>query len=182
MKKINVIIAISLIAILFIVSCQKDNVKVGKSTIKVKSNSTAHKIGGFKSLGFNGSYLLASQVGHTSIECKNSCITIGGIKTHFNCQGFGNKCSLNASINVSKVQPDNPNDPYYYAIGLNNDEPSNDSIYNMPDRSFYIEDVNLENGYIWLNVPAQILFRDIESGDFIYRNITFTKERLFENI
>ncbi len=67
-------------------------------------------------------------------------------------------------------------------MGLNDYEPIENDTYNMPARSFYIENTEFENGYIWMNIPAQILERDPENNQFRYFDISFTNEAVFENL
>ena len=181
MKKIKVSIAIFCIAIIFIISCQKDKTLVNSNPKKVKSSSTAQKTVGLKSSGYGGTYVLSSHVGHTAAQCSNSCSVVNGVKRHLSCQSFGNICNFVANINISKVLPDNNEDPYYNAIGVNSDEPTTENTFMMPARSFYIENNNFENGYIWLNIPEQTLVRNNEN-EFIYYNITFTSEILFDDL
>ena len=44
------------------------------------------------------------------------------------------------------------------------------------------DDCYYENGYIWMNIPAQVLIRDIETGQYSFNNITFTTNQLFGNL
>lgn len=182
MKKIKVSFAIFCIAIIFISSCQKDKTLVNSISNKTKSNSTAFKIGGLKTSGFEGSYMLSSLIGHNVSVCNGKCIYINGTYYHVNCQGYGSTCNISAHVSITKAQPNNDSDPYYIGIVDNTDEPSTDSIFNMPSRSFYIENTEYENGYIWLNVPEQILLRDEFTHKFIYYYITFTTEQVYENL
>ena len=183
MKKSNVILVLGCIIGISFTSCLKDNesVLIHKNCL---SSATAQKlitISTKSNSGFSGNYVLSAKAGHSSSDCNSSCITFGGIKRHVNCQGFGNNCAAVASVSVSKVEPENSNDPNYTAIGLNDYEPSDDTIYNMPARSYYIQNNEFENGYIWLNIPSQILERDYVSHQFLYFKISFTNQALFED-
>jgi hypothetical protein len=184
MKKINVIAMMILVMGLIAVSCikEKENVNDCKKQLKT---ATAKKISNLNlkvSTDFSGSYSLFSKVGHTANSCNNNCIMIGGKRVHVNCQGAGNICDSRASISVYKANPENPENIYYNAIGLNDYEPTDDTTFYMPDRSYYIENDCIENGYIYLNIPSQILRRDSSSNQFIYFKITFTETALFENL
>ena len=182
MKTIKMFFAILCIAIIFISSCQKDKTLVSSNAKKIKSNSTAIKLGGLKTSGFVGTYMLSSLIGHSISECHGKCIYFNGTYYHANCQGYGNTCNITTHISITKANPNNDSDPYYIGICDNNDEPSSDSIFNMPARSFYIENTEYENGYIWLNIPEQILLRDEFTHKFNYNYITFTTEQVYENL
>jgi len=184
MKKVLSLVAAISFAIVLISSCQKDNVSVNNTPSTIKSNSIAQKLGGLKGLkssNLEGIYSLSSVVGHKSTDCGNACIMINGIRTHIDCQYWGSTCSLYAKINVSKVDPKDDKDPYYSAIAMSVFEPSDDSIFFMPNRSFLFKSDTFDKGYIWLNIPKQKLVRDKETNLFLYNNITFTYEQLYEN-
>ena len=181
MKKVLSLVAAISFAIVLISSCQKDNVTVNNSSNEVKSNSLAEKTGGLKSTGFEGGYNLSSVVGHSSTDCGNACIMINGIPGHIDCQYWGSKCSFTANVNVIKTNPRNPSDPYYFATGTSAYQPTDDSIFFMPNRSFMIKNGNYINGYIWLNIPEQKLVRNSTNNLFTYYNITFTTNQLFIN-
>lgn len=182
MKKTNVIFVVICLVGLWLVSCVKENDGINTNEKQIDKSSTAQLLKRMKTNSFAGSYLLASKVGHKSSECGGKCKKFGGIWGHSDCQGFGSECNLRASVNISKSNPDNPSDIYYTGTGINDYEPIEDSIFAMPARSLYIVDESQENGYIWLNIPEQELQRDKESNQFIYKEITFTTEPLFENL
>lgn len=182
MKKSSVIFVMICLIGLWLVSCVKENDGINTNVKQTDKSATAQLLKRLKTNSFAGTYLLAAKVGHKSSVCNNSCICVNGKRVHLNCQGYGSECSLRASVNVSKVIPDDNSDIYYTAMGINDYEPIEDSTFNMPARSFYIEDENLENGFVWLNIPEQVLLRDDETNLFVYKDITFTAEPLFENL
>ena len=184
MKKLNVFVMMACAIGIMATSCVKEN-ETANSSKKQEKTATAKKSGNFNlktSTDFSGSYSINSKVGHNSTDCNNSCRMIGGVRCHVNCQGFGNICNAIASISVSKVNPENPENIYYKAIGLNDYEPTDEDTFYMPARSYYIEDDNSENGYYYMNISEQILERDKSNNQFIYLNITFTDTSLFENL
>jgi hypothetical protein len=69
----------------------------------------------------------------------------------------------------------------YNGKGLNDYEPTDMIDFNMPARSFYLGADFSEEGYCWLNIPEQLLERDHTTNNFIYKDITFTREQIFEN-
>ena len=163
-------------------SCVKENETANKAP-KQACTTTAVKIAASSlktTPGFTGSYVLYSRAGHNSSECGGGCVYAGGVRKHLNCQGFGSSCGLKASVCISKLDVDSSNN--YVAIGLNDFEPTDEDAFYMPARSFYIEDETTENGYYWLNIPEQVLVRDTLSNQFLYYNLSFTEDALFENL
>jgi hypothetical protein len=182
MKKVNVFLVMVCLFGIWAASCVKENETVNTNRKKEKGNSTAMLIKKLKANVFEGSYLMVSKAGHTSNDCGGKCKYFNGIWVHVNCQGFGNECNFRASINISKNLPEDSTDNYYSGIGLYENEPIEDSTYEMPERSFYFESEEFENGFIWINIPEQVLIRNTESSMFIYDSITFTVDPLYENL
>ncbi|MFZ4401450.1 MAG: hypothetical protein ACOYO1_15550 [Bacteroidales bacterium] len=131
-----------------------------------------------KSNSYEAVYVLTTNAGHKSSDCGGGCRTINGIRYHADCQGWGSTCTLKATVSVSMIANSNK----YIGHGLNDYEPIDEDTYNMPDRSFYVENANFENGHGWLNIPAQILQRDNNTHEFIYKDIVFTTEALYKNL
>lgn len=181
MKKQRILVMICLVS-LWVVSCVKDNETQNTKIKKADKTSTAKILKRLKSNSFEGAYLLQSRVGHDKSVCGSACRSANGIPYHVDCEGGGTACLLRASINISKVIPDNPDDIYYIGIGINSYEPKEDSNYYLPSRSLYIEDEGFENGFIYLNIPEQLLKREEESNLFIYKDITFSESPLFDNL
>jgi len=182
MKKQRILVMICLFG-LWIVSCVKENETPNTKVKEIDKTSTAQLLKHLKTNTYEGAYLMNSHSGHTASDCGGNCTVLNGVRTHVDCQGAGNKCGLIATINISKNKPDDVTDIYYNGIGINNYEPIDEgSTFNMPARSLYIEDDNFENGFIYLNIPEQILQRNEETNLFIYKDITFSDSPLFENL
>ena len=184
MEKTNVILGMLCMVGIMASSCVKEKENENENhNEKVKTNSsTAKLVTHLKSTSFAGTYSLASQVGHNSSDCGGKCKFINGEWSHLDCQGNGNICSCKASVCISKVVPDNPEDIYYFGMGLNDYEPIEAESFSMPARSFYIENIEFENRYTWINIPGQELQRDKETKQFIYKEVTFTDKAMFENL
>ncbi len=181
--KTNVILGMVCLVGILATSCVKENVVVNDAKNAVNS-ATAQRMSTLhlkSSSNYSGNYTLSAKVGHSSSECNGCCITYVGKKYHIDCQGFGSNCTSKANVNISKVEPDNPENQEYTATGLNDFEPTDEVVYSMPARSYYIEDNSSETGFIWINIPEQMLERDDESNQFVYFNITFTNEAMFKN-
>jgi len=181
MKKTNVILVMVCLIGLWVVSCVKDNETSNTKMKKVDKDFTAQLLKKMKTNGFEGTYLMLFKVGHKSTQCGGKCKSGPNGCYHQNCSGWGNECGGRATINISKNIPDDIYDVYYTGIGLYDYEPIEDSTFSMPGRSLFIEGENFENGYIYLNIPEQELVRDTESNQFIYKDITFSLDPLFEN-
>jgi hypothetical protein len=188
MKKSNVILVMLSVMGIITASCVKENETTSQAP-KQASTATAVKIAAASlkttpgnSSGYLGTYVLSARAGHSSSECGGGCVLAGGVRKHLNCQGFGSSCGLKASVCISKVKTDSSSTSAYIAIGLNDYEPTDEHVFYMPARSFYIEDETTKNGYIWLNIPEQVLERDAENNQFVYYNISFTENALFENL
>ncbi|MCX6230534.1 MAG: hypothetical protein NTZ33_03220 [Bacteroidetes bacterium] len=189
MKKINsILVLLSLVGIIT-TSCMKDNDLPNPTNQKQLNTPTAEILKKHKSAenltaavlpggGFEGIYQLTSNVGHTSADCGGKCRYMNGVYYHANCQGFGNACTLRASVSVDFI----PSTHKYIGKGLNDYEPTDETSFLMPDRSFKVEDKNNDDGYIWLNIPAQILLRNPVSHQFIYNDITFSETQLYPNL
>ena len=168
-------------------SCVKENTKEDiKEIIPQKDVPTAtgqritmEKTSGGSSDILEADYVLSASVGHNSTDCNNSCTMVGGVTCHVNCQGWGSICNSTATVNVKKAAGKSHS---YQATTLNNYGPTDGLTYNMPARSFYIAYAGFTNGYIWLNVPAQILQRNNINQYFHYSNISFTSQALYSNL
>ena len=187
MKKINVIlIMLSLIGIVT-TSCVKENTKESKNEIIAqKEVHTAtgkrikmNKVSEDPNDVYVAAYELSASVGHNSSDCSNSCTMVGGVTCHVNCQGWGSTCNSTATVSVRKATAKSTT---YEAITLTDYGPTDELTYNMPARSFYIADSEFDNGYIWLNVPAQLLVRTTLSEPFTYADLSFTDQALFLNL
>ena len=182
MKKVNVFLVMVCLFGIWLTSCVKDNETDNTKLKKIKTNSSAILINRLKTNSNMGSYQLFSYVGHKSSDCGGKCKYYNGVYFHADCQGYGSECSLSSKVNISKNIAEDPTDIYYTATGIYDYEPTEEESFNMPARSFYFINETFENGYIWINIPEQVLQRNKESNMFIYKEITFTVDPLFNNL
>jgi len=162
MKRALILISFSILCF----ACSKN--ENGETTESVLSN-TAELISDTKGEVFYG---LTFSVGHSGSGC-GGCVTVGGQHTHVDCQGTGNACKIGAKMGVSS----NSRDGIYLGIIGDPDELTDGESFLMPDRSLYIIGSNGE----FLNIPEQIVFRDEETGAFIFYDIFFSDVQMFEN-
>ena len=114
-------------------------------------------------------------IGHTAAQCNNSCVYDNGKYRHIDCMGFGQNCTQNQRLTLKSV-----GDGTYYATTLNADEITALDFFYMPDRSMYagIDEKNLE---IWINIPAQVSYKDKETKQFTYREVFITDQQFYPN-
>lgn len=181
MKKSNLFLVMVCLVGLWATSCVKDNDIVNTNEKNVDRSTTAQLLKQLKTSAFEGMYVMSYKVGHKSTVCGGKCTWSGNGWVHQDCMSYGSDCSKSSTVSVSKNIPDDITDIYYTATGIYEYEPTEDSIFYLPARSLYIENDTCENGYIWLNIPEQVLRRNEVSNQFIYNEISFTAEPLFEN-
>ena len=117
-------------------------------------------------------YGITTQVGHSGSGC-SGCVNIGGNCIHLDCQGTGTDCSVKAIMEIS----DSGEISFYYGTIENPDELTYEDFFLMPDRSLYIMGSNGQ----FLNIPEQTVYRDEETGAFIFYDIFFSDNQMFVN-
>lgn len=163
MKKI---VLLSLLSCFAILSCKKTDMKHVSNfeSTAVLSEETAK--------GTN--YLLYFQTGHKASECRG-CVTMNGVSFHVECMGPGNEC-LNSSL-VSLIQ-NSGND--YTATTLDSTALTSEAFFNMPDRSLFVG-YDDKNNEMWLNIPAQLVFRDSTTQQFTFTGLYYSNAQVYEN-
>jgi len=162
MKRILILISVFILCF----ACSKN--ENGDATESLLSN-TAKLISDTKG---GDIYLLGFSVGHSGSGC-GGCVTSGGQHAHVDCQGAGNACRIGAAMSVSS----NSKDGIYLGIIENPDELTDGESFIMPDRSLYIIGSSGE----FLNIPEQVVFRDEETGAFVFYDIFFSDYQAFVN-
>jgi hypothetical protein len=176
--KLKILQSVALGGVLFLFfSCEKIINPSAPVTASKQVNAVAERIYSSNKKGADVSYAFRSTMGHSSSSCNGKC----GSKGHVNCQGAGNVCNLYAPANVftaNAVMATKANDAFqkYYAITWYPEDLSDEEIFLMPARSFFVEEEA-----IYINIPEQILNRDAKTQCFIIENITFTNEQIFIN-
>ena len=161
MKKI----LFAILLLFFVISCQKQT----EDNIQKNYESTAARIeGNAKST----TYSLSFQTGHQASEC-NGCVTINGRSFHVDCMGQGNAC-LNSSL-VSLVQISGNS---YMATTLDSTALTNEDFFNMPARSLFVE-YDEKNNEVWLNIPAQLVYRDSSTNQFTFTNLYYSNAQIY---
>ena len=120
-------------------------------------------------------YYMSSQCGHNASQCPNGCVHSSGGDFHADCQGWGSNCTLTSSIYVVPVSAG-----LYTATTQDSTELTTYDYFNMPARSLYtgMDESGLPR---WLNIPAQLVFRDSTTRLFTFTGVFFSQQQVYKN-
>ena len=116
-------------------------------------------------------YVLFSFMGHDGSKCPG-CLSFHGQLIHVDCQGEGSACRTSSIVSLSYDLDNNLIATTVDTFGFTNLD-----ILNMPSRSF-----SLETGpgvYTYLNIPAQLVFRDTSTMQFTFTGLSFSNRPLY---
>ena len=113
--------------------------------------------------------------GHSSEVC-NGCIYVNGVPGHADCQGFGDDCVVTIRIWPIGGQPKGAT---FSAVVDTVWSLTTEDFFNMPDRSLNYTDEN--NNRMYLNIPAQLVFRDSVTQQFTFTGLFFTDDPEYSN-
>ena len=113
-------------------------------------------------------------VGHTAEECHNSCVTINGVSGHIDCQGWGEACVVTIRIWPIGGQPKSAT---FNALVDTVWSLTSEDYFLMPDRSLTV--IGTDTRY--LNIPAQLLFRDTTTQQFTFKGLFFSDTPAYSN-
>ena len=119
------------------------------------------------------SYLLTITTGHLRTHCGGSCISINGKPCHIDCMGDGHICLTSAAVSLNQVGAD------LTATTTDTFGLTSEDFFNMPDRSLNYTDEN--NNRIFLNIPAQQVYRDSVTQQFTFTGLFFTDDTEYTN-
>lgn len=172
MKKIQFLFVI-LLALVMVSCMDQENQTLNTNPTANTGTITCdeHDHGNLEKGIFNGKL----NVGHTATDCNNSCTYMNGKLCHVDCQSYGSACSLNQKLTLKSN-----GDGTYQATTLNADELTSLDIFNMPDRSIYagLDENNVE---IWINIPAQLSYKDVTSQQFTFKDVFITDKQFYSN-
>ena len=162
MKKINLFFLILILLSLWTFSCQKEE---GNAPIAPNEATIANLTKGMQ----NG--ILTIRVGHSAKEC-NGCIPVGDKLVHVDCQGAGTLCEVTSQVAIA--------DSGLFVSAVTTDTFGLTTLdyFNMPARSLAVED---ENEKYYLNIPAQMLYRDSKTLQFTLTGLFYSAEAYYEN-
>lgn len=110
--------------------------------------------------------------GHDGDKCPG-CITIAGHTMHKDCQGHGNKCRKSSSIILQQSGTD------ITATTVDTFDLTSENFFAMPDRS--LEYIDANNEKIYLNIPAQTVYRDTATLQFTFTGLYFSNSAAYSN-
>lgn len=117
-------------------------------------------------------YVLFVFLGHDATGCPG-CILFNGKRIHVNCQGRGNACYSSAAVSLNQVGAD------LTATTTDTFGLTSEDFFNMPDRSLSYTEEN--NNEIFLNIPAQLVFRDPITQQFTFTGLFFSDAAEYTN-
>lgn len=118
-------------------------------------------------------YQMTMYIGHSGKNCPGCIKVDDNTYVHVDCQGRGYECSVSANVvlsgnsyNLTAVTTD--------TFGL-----TDQSLFNMPDRSLLTED---EKGQpVYLNIPAQLVYRDSITLQFTLNGLYYSASAAYDN-
>lgn len=172
MKKIQFLFVI-LLALVMVSCMDQENQTLNTNPTANTGTITCdeHDHGDMEKGIFNGKL----SFGHKASECNNSCVYVNGKPGHVDCQGYGSACTMNQRFTLK-----NNGDGTYLATTLNAEELTALDLFNMPNRSIYagLDENNME---IWINIPAQLSYKDTTSQQFTFKDVFITEKQFYPN-
>ena len=118
-------------------------------------------------------YLLTITIGHLRTHCGGSCISINGKPCHIDCMGDGHICLNSAAVSLNQVGAD------LTATTIDTFGLTSEDFFNMPDRS--LEYMDEDNNRVYLNIPAQMVYRDTATKQFTFTGLFFSETAEYTN-
>ena len=88
--------------------------------------------------------------------------------------GDGHYCASSAAV---LLQQDGA---FFTATTIDTFGLTDQDIFNMPSRSLFVE-YDEKNNEVWLNIPAQLVYRDSVSQQFTFTGLYYSNNAVFEN-
>lgn len=163
-KKTRIIFVGVMATGLFMVACQKGN---NPPTPDYSSNRLIME---YKNEEKTSSYLMLTQIGHDGKNC-SGCVLFEGKRIHKDCQGHGNYCRKAVSVVIDTVGA------LVTATTTDTFGLTSEDFFLMPARSLNYTDTN--NNRVFLNIPAQLIYRDTTTLQFTFTGLSFTSSPLY---
>ncbi|MBR4135457.1 MAG: hypothetical protein IKU03_03485 [Bacteroidales bacterium] len=110
-------------------------------------------------------------MGHDGATCPG-CMTVDGITFHVDCQGLGDRCAKSSRVALQEVEGG------YTLTTLDTLGLTSDDFCNMSARSLQCSE---DAEYAYLNIPAQLVYRDSTTLQFTFTGLTFSDEPVYSN-
>lgn len=120
-------------------------------------------------------YSIIFALGHAASDCGGRCIYVNGQWCHFDCMSYGNVCAISTAVNVVQISANN-----YTATTLDSTALTNGNFFNLPSRSLFV-DYDEKNNEVWLNLPAQRVYRDSVSHQFTFTGLYYSNSQIYAN-
>ena len=143
-------------------SCQKDAKTYTDRGDRLIYVQTGEKTG--------NSYLIFVNLGHSANGC-TGCILFNGGWIHVDCQGRGDSCRTATAVTLNQIDND------ITATTTDTFGLTNQDFFLMPDRSLSYTDG--DDNQIYLNIPAQLVFRDEDTQQFTFTGLSFSGRPLY---
>lgn len=160
------------ICILFC-ACEERNAEIHKSSDKLSQPLNSYELTRSSSES-GGNCNLLMHIGHRAQGC-NGCVLINGRYVHRDCMGIGSECTLSASVRLEEIS-----DNLYSATTTDTLDLTDQPFFNMPARSLCMQ-LNLFGKSTWLNIPAQLVYRDPVTRQFTLTGLFYTDYQYYDN-
>ena len=90
------------------------------------------------------------------------------------CMGDGHYCAFSAAVQLRQ------DGAFFTATTTDTFGLTNEDFFNMPSRSLFVE-YDEKNNEVWLNIPAQLVFRDSTTQQFTFTNLYYSNSAVFDN-
>ncbi len=164
MKKIGITLCVALAAL--IIGCQqKEEFPITFERNRLIAEKTDGKT--------SNSYVLFVLVGHDAKGCPG-CTQVGGKLVHVPCHSHGSVCRKSSNITLQTNGFD------LTATTTDTFGLTSEDFFVMPDRSLNYTDEN--NNRIFLNIPAQQVYRDSVTQQFTFTGLFFSNTAAYSNL
>lgn len=137
------------------------------------SNLSANRVIPMETETKESNYLFAIIIGHLSKDCGGRCVTINGVNYHFDCMGEGHVCNRAVAVSLHQVGS------AVTAVTVDTFDLTSENFFAMPDRS--LEYIDANNEKIYLNIPAQTVYRDTATLQFTFTGLYFSNSAAYSN-
>jgi hypothetical protein len=161
------LMTMTLLTTLLFGACEKEGTK---TVPQEQTHNRVITMPGDEKSGY--STILVMNIGHNAKDC-GGCVMINGQIVHEDCMGDGNYCRAATAVSLNQIGTSitvTTTDTF----GL-----TSKNFFLMPDRS--LEYVDASNNYMFLNIPAQLVYRDSTTLQFTFTGLSFTNKPLYSN-
>jgi hypothetical protein len=164
MKKV---LTLALLTTLLLGACEKEEIS------KTRHEPSHNRVITLPANGKTGNTtFLQIQTGHDGKTC-NGCVTNNGQSFHINCMGQGHYCATTAAVQLQQAGYT------INAVTTDTFDLTSEDFFLMPDRSLdYVDD---KNNHYYLNIPAQMVYRDSTTLQFTFTGLFFSEGPAYEN-